>query len=123
MLNIYVTIRFDGSECDVRLEAVRVFEFSDVSVDISGLSVLNSVGRRLAKWFLTFFNGYVKDIAEDYSKTLVNGAVKDKSMVSRLMGCAIAGMVRAADDTEQDTYYDCESDTRNCTVNGDGMDG
>lgn len=124
MLNIYVKIRFDGPECDVRLEAVRVCEFSDVSVDISGLSVLNSVGRRLAKWFLIFFNGYVKDIAEDYSKTLVNGAVKDKSMVSRLMGCAIAGMVlRAADDNEQDTYYDCESDSRNSTINnGDGID-
>lgn len=112
ILNIYLTIRFEGSECDVRLEAVRVSEFSDVSVDISGLSVLNSMARRLAEWFLTFFNGYVKDVAEDYSRSLVNRAVNDKSMVSRLMGCAIAGMVRSADDTEQDTYYDCEADLR-----------
>lgn len=111
-MNIYLTIRFDGSECEVRLEAVRVSEFSDVSVDISGLSVLNSVGRRLAVWFLTFFNGYVKNIAEDYSRTFVNGAVKDKSMVSRLLGCAIAGIVGASDDTEQETYYDCESETK-----------
>lgn len=86
-------VRLDRLDCDIELQQLTVQQLSGVRVDLTGFSVLNPLGRRVAQWVMDFFHAFVHDVAENYAREMVNNAVRSKTLVHRLLGYGISGVV------------------------------
>lgn len=90
--DVFLTIRFDKTKCDVTLERITIVRFSDVSVEMTGFSMLNQLSCKVAEWIIQSFSSLVKDIVEGYAMRLVNGVFCDQELVGRLLGYGMMGM-------------------------------
>lgn len=90
----------------MKLEQISIVKFCDVSVDLTGFSMLNQLSCKVAEWIIQNFSGLVKDIVESYAKRLVNGVFADRELVSRLLGYGMMGMARAAAGSEEEDEED-----------------
>lgn len=115
--DIFLTIRFDKTKCDVALEQITIVRFSDVTVDMTGFSILNQLSCKVVEWIIQSFSSLVKDIVESYATRLVNGVFTDPELVNRLLGYGMMGMAIMAgkggveeDDEERSTVSRPDND-------------
>lgn len=100
VFDILLVVRLDGLECGIELQQLTVQQLSGVRVDLTGFSVLNPLGRRVAQFVVDFFHAFIRDVAESYAREMVNSAVRSKTLVHRLLGYGISGVVdRVRKDT------------------------
>lgn len=117
--DVFLTIRFDKTKCDVTLEQITIVRFSDVTVNMTGFSMLNQLSCKVVEWIIQSFSSLVKDIVESYATRLVNGVFTDPELVGRLLGYGMMGMAMAGKGgVEED---DEERSTVSCPDNDDDI--